>query len=311
MIQLNARLMGEYCVVVKRGDGTTESTGWFKNLILNQGLDRLGIPDTNDPSILYAQVGSGTATPTVTDTQLQTYVASSASKSSADSVTNSGSPDYYGELTWQFVFAQGSVVATIGEVGVGWDNVAGNNLFSRALILDNTSNPTTISVTAIDELTVFYRLRVYPPLTDVTGTLNISSVNYDYTIRVNNVTQFNYSIYTFVSAQYFNEVAYAQVYEPGVTMSSITDNGLTGSFTPSPQNSSKSVGTYAPGQYYLDNTITWGIDRGNGTGGFQGIVFTWGEVYGPFTFKMVFDNPIPKDNTQVFNLTMRFSWARA
>jgi hypothetical protein len=94
-------------------------------------------------------------------------------------------------------------------------------------------------------------------------------------------------------------------------MSSITDNGLTGSFTPSPQNSSKSVGTYTTGNYYLDNTITWGIDRGNGTGGFQGILLVWGEVYGPFSFKMVFDNPIPKDNTQVFNLTMRFSWARA
>ncbi len=311
MIQINARLMGEYCVEIKRGDGTTESTGWFKNLILNQGLDRLGEPDSSISSIVYAQVGSGTATPLVTDTQLQTYVASSAAESEASSYTNSGSPDYYGQLTWQFTFAQGSVVATIGEVGVGWGNTAGSNLFSRALILDNIGNPTTISVTAIDELTVYYRLRVYPPLTDVTGTLNISSVNYNYTIRANNVTQFNNSIYTYGSAEYFNKVNNAVTYEPGVTMSAITDNGLTGSTTPSANINNRTMGTYSPGQYYLDNTMTWSIGSANGTGGFQGIVFYWGLSYQPFSFKMVFDNPIPKDNTKVFTLTMRFSWARA
>ena len=309
MIQLNARLMGEYCVEIKRGDGTTETTGWFKNLILNQGLDRLGVT-SNDAVIAYAQVGSGTATPAVTDTQLQTYVASSASNSQADSVSNSGSPDYYGQLTWEFVFTQGAVVATIGEVGVGWGNTAGNNLFSRALILDNLGSPTTISVTSIDQLTIYYRLRVYPPLTDVTGTINISSTNYNYTLRVNNVTAFNNSIYTFSNAPYFNKCNAGTAYEPGVTMSAITVNGLTGSTTPSSQTTTVSSGSYTTGNYYLDSTITWSISQGNGTGGLQGIVFGWGVVYAPYSFKMVFDNPIPKDNTKTFSITMRFSWAR-
>jgi hypothetical protein len=310
MIQLNARLMGEYCVEIKRGDGTIETTGWFKNLILNQGLNRLG-STSNDVVIQYAQVGSGTATPLVTNTQLQTYVASSQSQSYANSVSNSGSPDYYGQLTYIFAFTQGAVVATIGEVGVGWANTPGNNLFSRALILDNSGDPTTISVTSIDQLTIYYRLRVYPPLGDTTGTINISGTNYNYTLRVNNVTAFNNSQYTFVNTPYFNTGYSGAAYEPGVTMSAITVNGLTGSQTPNAYTTSSTAGSYTTGNYYLDSTITWSINQGNGTGGLQGIVFGWGQAYVPYSFKMVFNNPIPKDNTKTFSITMRFSWARA
>jgi hypothetical protein len=307
MINVNARLQGDYNVVIKRGDGKTEETGWFKNLILNQGLDRLG---STGQVISYGQVGSGTNAPAITDTQLQTYVASSEAQFVASSATNSGSPDYYAELTWAFRFPQGSVVAIISEVGVGWDNSAGANLFSRALILDGLGNPTTLSVTAEDELFVYYRLRIYPPLTDVTGSLTIGSASYPYTIRLANANNFGVSIFTLSSAETFSGYGYAYTYQAGATLGSITDSGLSGSYTNNPSPSSASAPPSSSGVYRRDISYTWGINDGNGPGGFQGILFGVGQSYAPFVFQMYFNDLIPKNNTKQFNLTMRFSWAR-
>lgn len=307
MINLKARLQGEYNVKVKRGDGTVEETGWFKNLILNQGLDQLG--SNNQLVIAYAQVGSGTTAPTTTNTQLETYVESSGYKGSANSITNASSPDYEIELTWEFVFTQGSVVATIAEVGVGWDNTAGANLFSRALILDGMGNPTTISVTAVDELIVFYRLRIFPPVSDVTGTVNISGTDYDYTIRPAQVESWG-AIFSFIISDYFSKITgSAAAYEPGVTLGAITSS-LSGTTTPSPSATSSTDAGYTTGTYYRDGTYTWDPTAGNGTGGFQGIEFVWGAVYSSWRFQMVFDNPIPKGNTDQFSIVLRFSWAR-
>ena len=310
MIEFKSRLQGEYNIHIKRGDGTIEETGWFKNLILNQGLDRLG-ETSGVPVINYAQVGSGTATPTATDTQLQTYVAGSSYVGAATSATSSGAPDYYAELTYQFVFAQGTVVATIAEVGVGWDNVAGSNLFSRARILDGSGNPTTLSITSFDQLTVFYRVRIYPPVTDTTGTLTIGSTPYNYTIRAANISGWA-SVNALTQSVQFSTVGYANfadAWEPGVALGPITGS-VTGSYTPNSSGTSTSMASYVPGTYYTDGTITWGVTQANGTGGFQGITWRWGIPYLQFSFQMVFDAPIPKDNTKQFNITFRFSWAR-
>jgi hypothetical protein len=74
MIHINTKvaLSGEYRLVIKR-NGEEIDTGWFKNLILNQGLDQLG----TDGNVLvgYARVGTGTTAPAVTDTVLQAQVA--------------------------------------------------------------------------------------------------------------------------------------------------------------------------------------------------------------------------------------------
>src|SRR5690606_22820586 len=66
----------------------------FRNLITDLGLNRFG---STPSSSVYRQchVGTGTATPSVTDTQLQTFLATVTTSDPATSISNSGSPDYY------------------------------------------------------------------------------------------------------------------------------------------------------------------------------------------------------------------------
>ena len=75
-MNLHTSLQGEYRLVINRQDGSQQDTGWFPNLILNQGLDRLGLGTNPYYSIIrYAHVGSGTTAPAATQTGLVTFVA--------------------------------------------------------------------------------------------------------------------------------------------------------------------------------------------------------------------------------------------
>jgi hypothetical protein len=314
-IDTNIKLEGEYNIVITRGDGTTEETGWFKNLILNQGLDRLG---ANSGVIFsYAQVGSGTTPPLVTNESLETYVASSNTQIvQYSSYTNSGASLYYGEQTFIFTFTQGAVVGTIAEVGVSWENTAGNNLFSRALILDGSGNPTTLSLTSIDQLTVYYKLRFYPTIVDAAGSVLIGATSYNYTIRVAGAGSWGNSNFLIAAATNFSKAFGAEFYAPGVALNPITSTGMNGSFAGSTYNISTSTpgevvtAAYVPGSYYIDATFTAGVNVANGSGGFQGMYVYWGNQ-AAWQFQVLFNNPIPKDNTKQFTLVLRYSWARA
>jgi hypothetical protein len=54
-------------------------------------------------------------------------------------------------------FAIGAVVGTIAEIGIGLNDP----LFSRSLIKDEAGNPTTLTLTAADQLFVLYDHRLY------------------------------------------------------------------------------------------------------------------------------------------------------
>lgn len=308
MINLQARLEGEYRLVIKRGDGTEEDTGWFHNLILNQGLDRLG--DSSGGSIMqYAQVGSGSLTPAITQTSLQTYVAGGTSNPNnyASSTANEGSPLYRTTLTYTFVFTQGSVIGNITEVGTGW-GLSGATLFSRALILDNLGNPTTITLVAIDQLTVYYRLRIAPVITDTTGSVLLGVTNYNYTMRVSSAGNFANVQFLLNSSNNFSMASASGIvpYPAGSVLGPITGN---------PTGTQGTGGTavtaaYSPGTYYRDSTFTFSISQGNVLGGIQCLRLTWPQSYSVINFQVRFDTPIPKVNTNVLTLIIRYSWNR-
>ena len=58
----------------------------------------------------------------------------------------------------------------------------------RALILDGGGSPTTLTILSDETLDVTYTIRVYPPTTDVTGSITLDGVSYGYTIRPCNVS---------------------------------------------------------------------------------------------------------------------------
>ncbi|WP_251258216.1 hypothetical protein, partial [Enterobacter hormaechei] len=143
----------------------------------NAGLDLLG---TTDDTYVYTfcRVGSGNTAPAVTDTVLVSQVASSSTQQAINNgVDRSGA--FYAWVRRTTRFTTGTAAGTLAEVGVS--PTTSGPLFSRALILDSGGNPTTITVLPDETLDVTYELRLYPTLTDATGTVDIAGVTYNWT----------------------------------------------------------------------------------------------------------------------------------
>jgi hypothetical protein len=307
MIHINTKvaLSGEYRLVIKR-NGEEIDTGWFKNLILNQGLDQLG---TDNAVLLgYARVGTGTTAPVITNTTLEAQVAFSESGPSDSTVVNSGTPSYTTLTTYEYTFTQGDVIGNISEVGVGWATT-GATLFSRALIVDGSGTPTTITLTSIDQLIIYYRLNAAQPLTDTTTAVTISSVSYPYTIRTANAASFCASISTFWYGAGFTKLTTVLLVGDNAALGAITGT-LSGTIIANSGNAGFTFDypAYTPGNYYRDSTFSVDVSHGNDAGGIGGIVLTWN---GGLNNQILLSTPIPKTNTQVLTITQRFTWARA
>lgn len=168
------QLAGRYKLEVRRHGELIHDTGWFDNLITNDGLNALGASVAIGA---YVMVGTSNTAPANTDTTLVAQVASKLNSAAPSSSFSSGVEtvgNRYGWCRLTCPFAQGAVVGNIAEVGIGWTSTL---VFSRSLVTP------AISIIAIDQLTVVYELRMYLPTTNVTGTVNIGGTSYNYTIR--------------------------------------------------------------------------------------------------------------------------------
>jgi hypothetical protein len=308
---MHCGIKGEYKIIQNRNGEITE-TGWFDNLVLNQGLNALG---TAGSSIFaYCKLGTGVSTPNENQTALDAQIVSSNSiNSSASQATNLGAPTYGCQYTFAYGFAQGAVVGNISEIGVGYGSAAGN-LFSRALITDSYGNPIAISVIAIDQLTIYYRVTIYPNLTESYGSFTINGISYNYVSKLCAANSFGQSTGTFtnnwlypVAMTFYNE----SPTKP--TIAAITaagPNGVAGSSWSynTPFGSSGNYG-YTNNSYYIDSVWNFGIQLANCTGGIGAIKATWA-FSGVFNYQIVFDNPLPKTGNQTMSLTTRISWGR-
>lgn len=323
--EFKIKLSGEYRVLVKRGDGTEHDTGWFPNLVLNQGLDRMG---NTAASLILANcsVGTGNTTPAAGQTGLTTFLANKAAPSTGPSGTSLGASTYKYQIDASYVFTTGAVVGNIAEVGVGWSATNGN-LFSRALILDLSLLPTTIAVTALDQLTVFYRLTMTPPLTDISGNVTISAISYPYVGRIAAAAAFmaNFAsqLATGSTLNGFGSIfvpssgfaTYGSTSPAGCTIGSTTSNGPSGTNTTfTSSTASVSPAAYSNGSYYRDSTITLQPAAGNSAGGIGGMTLgfigTNGNSAPGVSFQYVFSTPIPKDATKTLTMTFRMTWSR-
>src|SRR5690606_12895632 len=158
---------GRYRLTVRGGDmRVRRESPWIDNLITNIGLDSLASGTSSRTCV----VGTGNTAPNAADTALASQVASTTTTVTSSIQTDNNSP--YG-MTATVVkrFAQGAAAGNLAEVGIG---SAANALFSRALIVDEEGNPTTLSVQSDEVLDVTYQLIAYPPLSDVEDTVAIT-----------------------------------------------------------------------------------------------------------------------------------------
>ena len=105
MISLKAEMEGFYKVTKTNKDGEITYDGdWFHNLITNNGLDLFG---NSYQYITSCFVGSGSNTPAVTDTSLNSIIATTTSVQSKSYGVNGVSP-YYVYVRFTYRFSAGS-----------------------------------------------------------------------------------------------------------------------------------------------------------------------------------------------------------
>lgn len=314
-LHMTHRVAGWYKLEARGPDGRVRPlTGWFPNLITNKGLDMLGLA-SGGFAVGVCAVGTGNTTPAVTDTALVALVASTGNAISRTQA-NQGSSPYYGTLTTTWQFPTGAATGNLAEVGVG---SSATSLFSRALILDGGGSPTTITVLSNEALNVTYQVQMYPPTTDVTGSVALGGSNYNYTLRAVNVTASQWWCLPTDLAGY-NGVGTTLSGGAFSTQTLSTING-TGPSGTSYSIDSSSRGTYTTGTYTNTGTFGWSINAGNAPGGIGSVVinFGWGNdsgfmVAGAGSYQCSFaaavgGGPIPKDNTKVLSLVFQVTWA--
>lgn len=153
-----------------------------KNLIVDNGLDMLGTQDALSSSD-YCRVGTGTTAPANSQSDLISRFGSVSGAAGSASNSNSGGAPWWHQTQRTYIFSAGTVDgANLAEVGFFEDNTTGD-MFSRNLIKDGTGTPTTINLSSTEVLYVDYNIRVNVPNSDATGTFQINSEDYNYTIR--------------------------------------------------------------------------------------------------------------------------------
>lgn len=305
VIEVPQQVCGYFTLEAKKlaPDGTVISSrtlaGPFPNIITDQGLDRMG---DNGGWMTNCQVGSGNAAPSATDTSLETWVAGVGSIFSNTSSTQTTSSPYYARQVNVYRFGTGAAAGNLSEVGVGW-GTSGSTLYSRALILDGGGSPTTITVLSDEVLDVTYEWRVYPPMTDATGSISISGVSYDYTLRAAAT-----SIYKGPGPGW-------GVASPGGSDSGYSNFGNTaytgaiGAITGTPSGATGNAPartdlSYTSSSLYRDVQHVYGLTTV--TVSIRSLTFSFGWN----SYQIEFDPVIPKTNANQLTLVFRHSWAR-
>lgn len=278
-------------------------TGWFKNMVVNQGLDALA---QQSDCLAWFHVGTGSTPPTVDDTWLEGFVASTNTLRTESFTTTTGVP-YYGWKRITRRFNAGVAAGNLSEAAVGWSNAVGT-VFARQLIRDEFGDPTTITVLSDEFLDFSYELRYIVPTTDYTGTVTISGATYDVIGRAASCTNATYwasaigDLYT-INAGSGQHMAYTGNIRT-VTEVPIGESG-TGTTT-------ATAGTYGTGTYYRDFTVTGSPSQWNVTGGIRSLVLTCNSNRWQAQFNNVSDDStIPKTVSNSLTMVYRTAWARA
>lgn len=299
-------LTGHFKMTVGGGKRGRVVLAEFDNLILDAGLNRLGTGEIAS----HIQVGSGSSTPTVSQTALDAFVAQTSTVLTGDVDTYVAGPPEYINIIRGRRFAEGVAAGNLSEVGIGWTAAPGS-LFSRALILDGLGSPTTITVLSDEFLDVEYTLRVYPPALDRTGMITIQGVNYNYTIRACNTSS---SSQSGALSGWTNARIMGGIFGAG-EIGAVYAGAINASTTGAPSGASASTGVFPISAAYANNSYqnvfsyNLGLTNANlAGGGFRSLTVACGRSVG--RFQIDFGALVPKDATRVFTASFRVAWAR-
>lgn len=256
----------------------------FPNIVLNQGLERLGYGEV----FSYCRVGTGSSVPDKTQTQLDNQRAATSNVEAESSGINAS-----GGYIWfrkKFRFGAGVASGNLTEVGVGWNDNDTNTLFNRALIRDTQNNPTTVTVLNDEVLDVTVELRSYVSLLPTTSSVTISGTVYELKIQslLSIDSAFNIEYYCTGATGYSGQIG---TYSSGPT-GRLDDFGVTNQ-------------PYAPGSLKRTFDLYWGLNQGNAAPLKTVVCWT------PYcAYQVEYSPAIPKTSETVLRLTQEITWGR-
>lgn len=307
-IGLPMQLAGFFKFVATRPDGSQRVLAdWFPNLITDNGLNRMATMSVGT-LCSACSVGTGTAAPQASDTQLQARLATRNNDQQYSRINSTGGAPYWTETQRRYRFSPGVAVGNISEVGVGPDsynspnNEVGGSLFSRSLIKDINGNPTTITVLADETLDIFYKLRRYTDPSDVPFSINMGGTAYTGILRPSYLPSGGYEAMTPYEAggsYYYGAIAFDG------DIGTVTE-GPSGESSTGQQNGYVNL-PYSNNSFYRDYEVTFGLDNGNLANGIKSV-----QSYTAFdAIQASFTPRIFKNNSQVLKLTFRCGpWSR-
>lgn len=295
---VDASVSGEFNLICTRDVGLetewVDETGFRKNMVLDNFFTYIASQTAfsyfpNQQKTI--RVGSGTTAPTAGQTTLVSLLASIGG-GSAGSIQYTESADVIANGIWSktitmtFQFGLGQFTGNVSEVGFALPNVTAPTVHTRALVVDGNGNPTSITVTAQDQLTVIYKLTVSVPYTVQTGTVVISGVTYNYTAAKTAPTT----------------MGAGAIIWPNGAITTAAYNGAFGAVGENPSGTSAAITVAFPASAGTRRnfTVTAATGDANLAGGITAINMNGG-------FKFGFTPAIPKTSTQTLSLTVGYN----
>ena len=307
--------------IEKREVGTNRLVGVreFDNLVTNRGLDGYGVGVSR--LLGYCALGKGTNAPAPTDVALGQYsVTSSMVNSYAQTAPTA--PDYVASGTWRYRFNAGVAVGIFSEIGIGTNiaNPSASNsyLFSRALIVDEHGQPSSITILENEYLDVYYTLNFHQPINAIeTFTFDLFGVTHTVTGKIAYAT--GAGIVSFEGNLAFTGGNIRSVQHSATALGDITGtvNGIESDRSSSgyPYHPNGSPNAYVVGTYTRSSTFGFGLGNDNYEQGISGIQFnTRRDANGSNDLAMqcqyLITPPIPKTVEREMTLTFQWSWGR-
>jgi len=272
-------------------------SGWFDNLLLNQGLDNM---TTTGLAFWYCQVGTGSTEPAVGQTALAALAAGAVSASSGTATIDTVNRQWI--CTWTYTFPEGTFNSiNLTEIGTG-TATTGTTLSSRALIRDEVGNPVALTVLLEDALVVRYRLIINQPTGDFVG--NGATIRAAF---VNNLTGSTSNLNGWLNSfQPFQTVNSPAQFRIGGTIGAITA-GPSGGSSANAASGQNGNGAYTPGSFSREFFYRLTATQLNGGTGVNTMLY----VIGPTLWQLQLDTPIIKTDPQTLRLNVSLSWGRA
>lgn len=299
----------------------------FPNLITDAWLDSVGNLRAGSGSDSNAYlgiwtlngwlgVGTGTATPDVSDTGLQTPTGvRTNSVGGGTSTTGFGASNAYSyrRLVREFTEAQSN--GNLTEFGIFSASTAGT-MIARQLFKDGDGDPTEIVKTSDDRLRVTWELRLYPPTVDGSGTgVVINAVSYDWTSRAANIgtdTGWGLGSSDTGALNHFGRAGtnvFGCSANNGTGLGSTTSGGITGA-SQSSAASSSSKGAYTNGTFICDHQVIYEPGVANFSPGVRGFNFQPFASSVSVMHQLLLSAAIPKVNTQRLTLNFQYAFGR-